>query len=134
MKKKADVVLRGRNAQRYWVRCAINRYAEGLAMVEETADQILSLFESGTLPRFVRMVPIPEQVDALGCVLANLDEVLMTDNERAEALVWAWEGMRAQGIEAGTSETPQEARSEGRKPGPKDAPKGGAQRPSRAGM
>jgi hypothetical protein len=45
-----------------------------------------------------RVIPIPEQIDALGAVLSNLDEVLMTDADRAEALVWAWEGMRSRGI------------------------------------
>lgn len=50
------------------------------------------------MSHFERMIPLPEQVDALGAVLANLDEVQMTDGERAEALVWAWEGMRGMGI------------------------------------
>lgn len=46
--------------------------------------------------------------------------------------MWTWQEGRyvswdeyAQGIEAGTDETPQAAQPEGREPGPQDAPKGG---------
>jgi hypothetical protein len=45
-----------------------------------------------------RVIPLPEQINALGAVLSNLDEITMTDSERAEAVVWAWEGMRLKGV------------------------------------